>query len=137
MKILSLQCTQGHGFEGRFGSEVEYHDQQTQGLLTCPLCGDSQVMKLPSAPRLNLHTNFTRRDDVPAIERATSCDSPPCERPPSDGTESADFVAQVELDTRCPYPRRSYATAATGTVVGHPSCVNRLRKATRTCNSTT
>jgi len=36
-----------------------------------------------------------------------------------------------------PHPRRSYATAGTATVVGHPSCVNRLSKATRTCNSVT
>ena len=36
-----------------------------------------------------------------------------------------------------PNPRRGYAMEATGTVVGHPSCVKRLSKATRTCNSTT
>ena len=47
------------------------------------------------------------------------------------------FVAQVEKSRYDPYPRRSYATAGTATVVGHPSCVNRLSKATRTCNSVT
>lgn len=36
-----------------------------------------------------------------------------------------------------PNPGRSYAMAATGTVVGRPSCVKRLSTATRTCNSTT
>jgi hypothetical protein len=36
-----------------------------------------------------------------------------------------------------PNPRRSYAMATTGTVVGRPICVKRLSSATRTCNSTT
>lgn len=51
--------------------------------------------------------------------------------------EMMGFVAQVEKSRYDPYPRRSYATAGTATVVGHPSCVNRLSKATRTCNSVT
>ena len=36
-----------------------------------------------------------------------------------------------------PSPRRNYAMAPTGTVLGRPSCVKRLSRATRTCNSTT
>ena len=36
-----------------------------------------------------------------------------------------------------PSPRRSYAMAPTGTVLGRPSWVKRLSRATRTCNSTT
>ena len=58
------------------------------------------------------------------------------------GSYQKGFVAQVEKSRYDPYPRRSYprrsyATAGTATVVGHPSCVNRLSKATRTCNSVT
>lgn len=36
-----------------------------------------------------------------------------------------------------PSPRRSYAMTGTATVAGRPSCVKRLSKATRTCNSVT
>jgi hypothetical protein len=54
MKVLSLQCGQSHGFEGWFGSEDDYQSQRARGLVACPLCGDDQVTKLPSAPRLNL-----------------------------------------------------------------------------------
>lgn len=53
MKVLNLQCTQGHGFEGWFGSEDDFQDQLGRGLVSCPLCGDASVAKLPSAPRLN------------------------------------------------------------------------------------
>ncbi|MDQ5896248.1 MAG: hypothetical protein RLZZ592_2105 [Pseudomonadota bacterium] len=54
MKVFDLQCVGGHGFEGWFGSEDDYQSQCGRGLLTCPLCGSAQVMRLPSAPRLNL-----------------------------------------------------------------------------------
>ena len=53
MKVLNLQCTQAHGFEGWFASEDDFQDQLGRGLVECPLCGDAQVSKLPSAPRLN------------------------------------------------------------------------------------
>lgn len=54
MKVLNLQCRHGHGFEGWFASEDDFQDQLTRQLVACPLCGDAQVSKLPSAPRLNL-----------------------------------------------------------------------------------
>lgn len=54
MKVLNLRCTNGHGFEGWFGSEEDYQSQSGRGLVACPLCGDKEVGRLPSAPRLNL-----------------------------------------------------------------------------------
>jgi len=54
MKVLNLQCSHAHGFEGWFASEDDFQDQLARGLVECPLCGDAQVAKLPSAPRLNL-----------------------------------------------------------------------------------
>ena len=54
MKVLDLQCLQGHAFEGWFASEDDFQQQLSSGFLSCPMCGDAQVAKLPSAPRLNL-----------------------------------------------------------------------------------
>lgn len=54
MKVLDLQCAQHHSFEGWFGSEGDFAEQQTRGLVTCPLCGDASIQKMLSAPRLNL-----------------------------------------------------------------------------------
>lgn len=54
MKVLDLQCGHGHVFEGWFASEDDFASQQTRGLVTCPMCGDSTVAKKLSAPRLNL-----------------------------------------------------------------------------------
>jgi len=62
MKVLDLQCAQHHVFEGWFGSEDDYQSQLTRGLVTCPMCGDVDVTKKLSAPRLNLSTARGDRD---------------------------------------------------------------------------
>ena len=54
MKVLNLQCRHAHAFEGWFASEDDFQDQLTRGLVECPVCGDAEVAKMPSAPRLNL-----------------------------------------------------------------------------------
>ena len=54
MKVLDLQCSQAHSFEGWFASEDDFRSQLERGLVECPLCGDAGIVKLLSAPRLNL-----------------------------------------------------------------------------------
>ena len=54
MKVLDLRCGAGHAFEGWFASDSDFQSQRERGLLDCPLCGNADVAKLPSAPRLNL-----------------------------------------------------------------------------------
>ena len=54
MKVLNLQCSNSHSFEGWFASEDDFQGQLHRGMVECPLCGDSAVSKMLSAPRLNL-----------------------------------------------------------------------------------
>lgn len=54
MKVLDLQCRQGHVFEGWFASEDDFQGQKQRGLVQCPLCADDHIEKRLSAPRLNL-----------------------------------------------------------------------------------
>lgn len=54
MKVLNLRCNHGHSFEGWFGSEDDFLDQNGRGLIECPLCADQVITRMPSAPRLNL-----------------------------------------------------------------------------------
>jgi hypothetical protein len=54
MKVLDLQCSQQHVFEGWFASEDDFLDQCVRGLVACPVCGDASIAKRLSAPRLNL-----------------------------------------------------------------------------------
>jgi hypothetical protein len=70
MKVLDLHCAHGHVFEGWFGSEGDFQDQLARGLVQCPLCGDAQVTKRLSAPRLNFGKGQSNKNqeivDVPA-----------------------------------------------------------------------
>lgn len=54
MKVLDLQCAQGHAFEGWFASDDDFVAQQEKALVQCPLCADATITKKLSAPRLNL-----------------------------------------------------------------------------------
>ena len=57
MKVFNLQCAAQHGFEGWFASEDDFQQQLARRLVSCPLCNDTGITKLPSAPRLTLGAN--------------------------------------------------------------------------------
>ena len=71
MKVLDLRCANGHGFEGWFGSDEDFMDQNGRGLIECPLCADHVVSRMPSAPRLNL-SGGARRSLPPGPRRRRS-----------------------------------------------------------------
>jgi hypothetical protein len=54
MKVFNLRCGQRHAFEGWFASEDDFVSQQERGIVACPLCGDTEAVRLPSAPRLKV-----------------------------------------------------------------------------------
>ncbi len=79
MKVLDLQCRHAHSFEGWFGSEDDFQSQLARGLVECPLCGDVQITKKLSAPRLNLSGSrevALVAEPVPADTVATPAASP-------------------------------------------------------------
>ncbi len=48
MIAYDLQCSQGHVFEGWFEDERAYKGQKRKGLLTCPVCNETGVIRMPS-----------------------------------------------------------------------------------------
>ncbi|MEL6365777.1 MAG: DUF1178 family protein [Pseudomonadota bacterium] len=46
----ALRCEHGHGFEGWFRNSGDYDAQAEGGLLSCPVCGSSEVEKQVMAP---------------------------------------------------------------------------------------
>ena len=46
----ALACEHDHPFEGWFGASDDYDDQQSRGLLACPVCGSKAVRKQVMAP---------------------------------------------------------------------------------------
>lgn len=69
MKVLSLRCQHGHPFEGWFGSEDDYLAQSGRGQIECPLCGDAQITRLPTAARLNRSSPRSLRSPAEAETR--------------------------------------------------------------------
>lgn len=52
MIVFDLSCGQGHVFEAWFGSSADYEDQCGRGLVSCPICGGSDVAKAVMAPNV-------------------------------------------------------------------------------------
>ena len=76
MKVLNLQCSHGHSFEGWFASQDDYDAQRARGLVSCPVCNDSEVTKMLSAPRLNLGSGQTQPAAAPAESTPVANASP-------------------------------------------------------------
>jgi hypothetical protein len=74
MKVLNLQCAHGHGFEGWFASQDAFDAQLADGLVECPICGDTAITKLLAAPRLNLGNARPPVEAAPA--KPPAADSP-------------------------------------------------------------
>lgn len=78
MKVLDLECANGHTFEGWFASIDTYVDQCAHSLVACPACGDANITRKLSAPRLSLgaaRTDSTATevtDAPPASPQATT-----------------------------------------------------------------
>ena len=69
MIVFDLSCTEGHRFEGWFGSSGDFEDQRARGLLACPACGASDVSKAPMAPAVPAKGN-SRQEVLPPETRA-------------------------------------------------------------------
>jgi len=57
MIVYDLSCSEGHRFEGWFGSSNDFEDQRAGGRLACPTCGCPQVAKAPMAPAVPAKAN--------------------------------------------------------------------------------
>ena len=57
MIVFDLACAKGHVFESWFGSSADYESQRERGLVSCPLCGDSEVGKALMAPNVGAKGN--------------------------------------------------------------------------------
>ena len=69
MKVLNLSCAHQHRFEGWFASDEDFASQHERALVECPLCGDSTITRLPSAPRLNVSKPREQASADPQAQR--------------------------------------------------------------------
>jgi len=105
MKVLDLQCRLGHSFEGWFGSQADYDAQRARGLVTCPVCNDSEITKMLSAPRLNLGhpsspASASAQDAGAATPTPTPASSSAGQPAPEQGSGPAAGIPAVRPDAR-------------------------------------
>ena len=53
MIVFDLGCENNHRFEGWFASGEDFEQQLTRKLISCPLCSNGNVVRLPHAPHIN------------------------------------------------------------------------------------
>lgn len=76
MKVLDLRCANDHAFEGWFASEDDFQGQLSRGLLQCPVCGETHVRKVLSAPRIQRSALAPEHAAQSASPHAASASSP-------------------------------------------------------------
>ncbi len=63
MIVYNLGCANDHRFEGWFSSLHDYERQTESKLVSCPLCGNETIARLPHAP--NISTGGVERAPEP------------------------------------------------------------------------
>lgn len=69
MKVYNLICEHDHRFEGWFSSEDDFRTQSDERMISCPICENHSIRKLPSAPRLNLSGAQTSKPNPEQIQK--------------------------------------------------------------------
>jgi hypothetical protein len=73
MIAYDLTCCNGHTFEGWFEDARAFKTQKQKGLLTCPVCSDGEISRLPStfaiknSPALNRPSPTDVRTNLTAL----------------------------------------------------------------------
>ncbi len=62
MIIFNLKCDFEHHFEGWFKNKDEFDRQIKDKLVSCPQCGNENVIKTPTASRINTLTSRSKSD---------------------------------------------------------------------------
>ncbi len=52
IKIFDLRCANGHTFEGWFSSAEDFQEQNRRGLISCPICSSSEIVRVPNTSRI-------------------------------------------------------------------------------------
>jgi hypothetical protein len=69
--IYDVRCKKGHVFEGWFKDSPAFEEQRTAKLITCPVCGNSDVERAPSSVALlgrDASEERRQRKDVSPLE---------------------------------------------------------------------
>ena len=78
MIVFDLECRAGgHRFEGWFGSSDDFVRQQERHLISCPHCGDGDVVKAVMAPSIGRKGNQVAQKPQPVPQAVQGGRLPP------------------------------------------------------------
>lgn len=84
MIVFDLGCENNHRFEGWFASNEAFERQLNDASLTCPLCGNGKVVRLPHASYVNTgareQPDGTRKHTARVPEQYANLDSEALEK---------------------------------------------------------
>jgi hypothetical protein len=72
----NLRCAKGHAFESWFQSSSAYETQEKRGLVSCPVCGSTDVERAIMAPQIVSKTGRESATSEPAPAPATDVNAP-------------------------------------------------------------
>ena len=96
MIVYELACAQGHRFEGWFASSEAYADQRKRALVSCPVCNDAAIERVPSA-RVSVPKGAS-----PARRRTTQAPAAAAEATPVAVAPDAATTAVSEIAANLP-----------------------------------
>lgn len=65
MIVFDLECSRGHLFEGWFESLETFEEQNIKGLVSCPVCNDTDVRRVMSPVALRKSNPIDNQESVP------------------------------------------------------------------------
>lgn len=84
--VIDLCCPQEHRFEGWFASASAFDTQLERKQVSCPICGSSEVRRMPSAP-------YVQTRSTPAPQAPATATMPAA--PQSGSDQAARFAATI------------------------------------------
>ncbi|MBU0915643.1 DUF1178 family protein [Aquabacterium parvum] len=103
MLVVDLHCEHGHVFEGWFASADDLASQQARGLVSCPVCASTEVVRRPSAVRLNVSALKAEKSgaQAPVVGKPAH----PSGHVPSGRGEGAQTVGAQQRESQAPASR--------------------------------
>ena len=92
MVIYDLQCNQSHNFEAWFKDQNAFEKQRRLGLVQCPICGISQVKKLPSACHIKGSAPVQPKPQTPPPQEGPAT----LQKPKTDNVDPIVFLKTVQ-----------------------------------------
>ena len=69
MIVFDLACKAGHRFEGWFADADAFGEQRDGGAIPCPYCGNAEVERVLSVPRIQSSASSGGNDRARAVQQ--------------------------------------------------------------------